>query len=90
MLYVLCNKFGEPKEDTNKVSSVDNKLTNVQDFSLQDREGDPVEGYLLVIDGAVHYAVADSTPSGTYVAPSEPATDDEIHIPADLEEPSSD
>lgn len=87
MLYTICNKFGEPKEDTPKVSSMDNKLTKVQDFGLQSRNGQPIGGYLLTIEGGVHYAILageNNAPS----TPSEPDTDEEIHVPADLEEPN--
>ncbi len=89
MLYTICNKFGEPRENTAKISSLDGKLTKVQDFSLQSRDGHPIGGFLLTFDGGIYYAILEGenrTPS----APSEPATDEEIHIPADLEEPSSD
>lgn len=63
MIYIICNKFGEPKEDEEKVSA--SQCDKVQDFGLQDQEGNAVAGYLLTIDGAVHYAVADTASSHT-------------------------
>lgn len=61
MMYIICNKFGEPKEGLDKVS--EGQCTKVKDFDLQDREGTTVSGYLLVVDCAVHYAVGDGTSS---------------------------
>jgi len=65
MLYVICNKFGEPKEDVAKVAT--GQCDKIQDFGLQDKEGNAVDGYLLTIDGAVHYAIADISSSDTPV-----------------------
>jgi len=65
-MYVICNKFGEPKEGMDKVATT--ACDKVQDFGLQDREGNGVSGYLLTIDGAVLYAIADG---GSSVAPIE-------------------
>lgn len=62
MKYIICNKFGEPKDDMPNMSSDYNKLTAVQDFGLQDREGNAISGYLLTVDGKIYYAIADITP----------------------------
>ena len=82
MLYTICNKFGEPKENTAKISSLDAKLTKVQDFSLQSKDGHPIGGFLLTFGGGIYYAILEGE-NRAPVTPDED-TNDEIVIPEDI------
>lgn len=89
MLYVLCDRFGVPLEGADKVSSSSPKLDDAQAFGMQDADGNAINGFLLTIEGSVHRAIADATPSGASMelpTVAEPETKDEIHVPADIEE----
>lgn len=88
MLYVLCDAHGVPLEDTAKISDSDPRVDGVQPFGMHNHKGVPIQGYLMTLDGNVHRAIADATPSGTSMElpTADPETKDEIHVPADIEE----
>ena len=87
MLYVLCDRFGQPLygNSTKQISDSSPTLDAVQEFVMLDRNGSNVNGFLLTIEGSIFRAV-----SGSRSEPKvrEPETKDEIHIP--VEDDSSD
>lgn len=85
MLYVLCDRHGDPLKDGKQISESSPKLDAAQEFVMQDRNGSNVNGFLLTIEGSVFRAVSGSRSEPRVL---EPETKDEIHIP--VEDDSSD
>ena len=82
MLYVLCDRHGDPLKDGKQISESSPKLDAAQEFVMQDQNGSNVNGFLLTIEGSVFRAVSGSRSEPRVL---EPETKDEIHISFDIE-----